>query len=84
VDANATLLFDFAAERGAWLEVQLAAPLPACAGGRVTYARLEALCLTDPARALDIVRSMASLSVERMKEHFHPRASDVVIVASPC
>ena len=54
-----------------------------CAGGRVTYARLEALCLTDPARALDIVRSMASLSVERMKEHFHPRASYVVIVASP-
>jgi kynurenine 3-monooxygenase len=53
-----------------------------CAGGRVTYARLEALCLTDPARALDIVRSMASLSVERMKEHFHPRASYVVIVAS--
>ena len=52
-----------------------------CVGGRVTYERIEEFCRTDASRAIDLVRRLASLSVERMKEHFHPSASYVVIVA---
>jgi kynurenine 3-monooxygenase len=52
-----------------------------CRGGRLSYARLEAFCAAEPARAIGLVKHLASLSVERMKDHFHPRAAYVVIAA---
>jgi kynurenine 3-monooxygenase len=52
-----------------------------CRGGRLAYARLDAFCSAEPARAMGLVKHLASLSVERLKDHFHPRASYVVIAA---
>lgn len=52
-----------------------------CRGGRLSYARLDAFCTAEPARAMGLVKHLASLSVERLKDHFHPRASYVVIAA---
>jgi kynurenine 3-monooxygenase len=52
-----------------------------CRGGRASYARLDAFCASEPARAVRLVKHLGSLSVERLKDHFHPRAAYVVIAA---
>lgn len=50
---------------------------------RLTYARLEALCRDEPARALPFVRAVAALAIDRLQSRFHAGARYLTLLSTP-
>lgn len=54
-----------------------------CRLGRVTYAALEALSRERPELGVQVVRRLAGIAIDRLKERFHLRARYLALVAGP-
>jgi CRP-like cAMP-binding protein len=54
-----------------------------CVVGRVSYEQLERYCREHPGPAVELVRTLSAVAMDRLKGQFHERGGYVALVAEP-